>query len=225
MAATASPYGLRPLNLIGGQSFNGGVIREYSVATNNSAGIFNGDIVALSAAGLPASITATPVANLLLATAGNATAATPGIMGVCVGARYVLGSPIKQQMYGQYLPANSITGGYSEVFIRVMDDPDALFQIQGNGSVGTFNSGSAGSAWRSLIGKNAPLATFTSGSTTTGNSGMVLDIGSNAGNVAATGSLAMRIVDVVPGTQFDAYPEFIVKFNVGVHSYYNSLGI
>jgi hypothetical protein len=35
----------------------------------------------------------------------------------------------------------------------------------------------------------------------------------------------MRIVDVVQGTQFDAFPEFIVKFNVGVHSYYNSLGI
>jgi len=222
MALTASPYGLRPLNLIGGQQFNGGVIREYSLATNNSAGIFNGDVVALSTAGLPASITATPVAVKIPATSADATA---GIMGVCVGVRYVLPNPIKQQMFGQYLPVNSITGGYSEVFVRVMDDPDALFQIQGNNSVGTFASGSGGSNWRALIGKNAPLGTFSSGSTTTGNSGMVLDIGANAGNVAVTATLAMRIVDVVQGTQFDPFPEFIVKFNVGVHSYYNSLGI
>lgn len=222
MALTASPYGLRPLQLVGGQSFNGGVIREYSLAANNSAGIFNGDVVALTTAGLPVSLTATPVAVKIPTTSADATA---GIMGVCVGVRYVLPNPIKQQMFSQYLPANSITGGYSEVFVRVMDDPDALFQIQGNNSVGTFASGTAGSGWRALIGKNAALGTFTSGSTTTGNSGMVLDIGANAGNVAATATLAMRIVDVVQGTQLDAFPEFIVKFNVGVHSYYNSLGI
>ena len=225
MAATASPYGLRPLNLIGGQSYNGGVIREYSLSVNTASGFFNGDIIALSSAGQPAPISATPVANLLPAAAGNATAATPGIMGVCVGTRYVLPNPVKQQMFGQYLPGAAITGGYTDVFIRVMDDPDALFQIQGNAALGTFNSGTAGSGWRGVIGKNAPLATFTSGSTATGNSGMVLNTGADGGNIANTGSLAMRIVDVVQGTQFDAFPEFIVKFNVGVHSYYNSLGV
>lgn len=222
MAATASPYGLRPLNLIGGQAFNGGVIREYSLSVNTASGFFNGDVIALSSAGQPGPISATPVAIQIPATSTNATA---GIMGVCVGTRYVLPSPIKQQMFGQYLPGAAITGGYTDVWIRVMDDPDALFQIQGNAALGTFNSGTAGSGWRGVIGKNAPLATFTSGSTATGNSGMVLDTGTNGGNIAATTTLAMRIVDVVQGTQFDAYPEFIVKFNLGVHSYYNPLGV
>jgi hypothetical protein len=221
MAATASPYGLRPLNLIGGQAFNGGVIREFSRSTNSSSGFFNGDVIQLSSTGQPTPISATPTAIKIPATAADATA---GIVGVCVGVRYVLPNPIKQQMFGQYLPADAITGGYTDVFIRVMDDPDALFQIQGNNSIGTFSSGTAGSGWRALIGKNAPLGTFSSGSTATGNSGMVLDIGANAGNVVATSTVAMRIVDFVPGTQFDAFPEFIVKFNVGVHSYYNSLG-
>jgi hypothetical protein len=224
MAATASPYGLRPLNLIGGQAFNGGVIREFSRSTNSSSGLFNGDVIQLSSTGQPTPISATPVAMLIPTTPGNSTNATAGIVGVCVGVRYVLPNPIRQQMFGQYLPADAITGGYTDVFIRVMDDPDALFQIQGNNSIGTFSSGTAGSGWRALIGKNAPLGTFTSGSTATGNSGMVLDIGANAGNVVATGDRAMRIVDVVQGTQFDAFPEFIVKFNLGVHSYYNSLG-
>ena len=146
-------------------------------------------------------------------------------MGVCVGARFVLPAPIKQQMFGQYLPAAASNGGYTDIWIRVMDDPDALFQIQGNGNVGTFQSGTGGSAWRAVIGKNAALSFSTAGSTATGNSGASLDVGAYCGNVAVTSTLAMRIVDFVPGTQFDAFPEFIVKFNLGVHSYYNPLGI
>ena len=35
MASTSSPYGLKPVNLIGGQAFNGGVIREFKLSTNN----------------------------------------------------------------------------------------------------------------------------------------------------------------------------------------------
>jgi hypothetical protein len=35
----------------------------------------------------------------------------------------------------------------------------------------------------------------------------------------------MRIVDIVEGTEGDSYPEFIVKFNHGVHSYYVPQGV
>ena len=42
---------------------------------------------------------------------------------------------------------------------------------------------------------------------------------------AATETLAMRVIDVVEGTETDNFPEFIVKFNVGVHAYDNSLGV
>lgn len=224
MSATNAPYGLRPINLIGGQAFNGGVIREYKVASNNAAAIFNGDLVVLSSAGLPSAVSTTPVANLLPAVAGNATAGTPGIVGVCVGARFV--DPVlKQQQYAQYLPANTISGGYTDVWVRVMDDPDALFQIQGTEALGTFNSGTDGSGWPGAIGKNAALNFGTAGSTTTGNSGVRLLVGTNGGSLAATGSLAVRIVDLVAGTTGDDYPEFIVKLNVGVHSYTNSLGV
>jgi hypothetical protein len=54
---------------------------------------------------------------------------------------------------------------------------------------------------------------------------MNLVVGTNGGDLAATATLAVRIVEVVSGTQGDAYPEFIVKLNVGVHSYDNSLGV
>ena len=36
MSTVATGYGFKPLNLIGGQSYNGGVIREYKVAANNT---------------------------------------------------------------------------------------------------------------------------------------------------------------------------------------------
>jgi len=219
MASVASPYGLRPINLIGGQAFNGGVIREYKVASNNSAAIFNGDLVVLSSAGLPSAVGSSPVAIDI----PNAADATAGIVGVCVGCRYTDSVGIIQ--YRQYLPANLITGGATDVYVRVMDDPDALFQIQGTAALGTFNSGTGGSGWPGAIGKNAALGFGTSGSTATGNSGMNLVVGSNGGSLAATSTLAVRIVDMVDGTQTDTYPEFIVKLNVGVHSYTNSLGV
>jgi hypothetical protein len=220
MASVASPYGLRPINLIGGQAFNGGVIREYKVASNNSAAIFNGDLVVLSTAGLPSAVGSSPVAIKIPATSADATA---GIVGVCVGARYTDSTGIVQ--YRQYLPANLITGGATDVFVRVMDDPDALFQVQGTAALGTFNSGTDGSGYPGAIGKNAALGFVTGGSTATGNSGVNLVVGANGGSLATTSTLAVRIVDVVQGTQTDVYPEFIVKLNVGVHSYNNPLGV
>ena len=219
MASVASPFGLRPINLIGGQAFNGGVIREYKVASNNSAAIFNGDLVVLSSAGLPSAVSATPDAIDI----PNAADATAGIVGVCVGARYTDSTGIIQ--YRQFLPANLITGGASDVYVRVMDDPDALLQVQGTAALGTFNSGTDGSGFPGAIGKNAALGFGTAGSTTTGNSGVNLVVGTNGSSLATTTTLAVRIVDVVGGTESDDYPEFIVKLNVGVHSYNNPLGV
>ena len=224
MSTVATGYGFKPLNLIGGQSYNGGVIREYKVAANNTAAIFNGDLVVLSSAGQPSAVvTTSPVSMKIPATSADATA---GIVGVCVGARYV-NNATKQPVYYNFLPANAVTNSVSgtEVFVMVMDDPDALFQIKGSAALGTFNSGTAGSGWPGAIGKNAALGFGSGGNATTGVSSFVLTVGSNGGSLAATSTLALRIVDVVRGTEADDYPEFIVKLNVGVHSYYNSLGV
>ena len=221
MSSTATGYGLKPLNLIGGQAFNGGVMREIKVSANNSAAIFNGDLVVLSSAGQPSAVTATPVAVKIPATSADATA---GIIGVMVGARYV-NAATKQPVWTNFLPANVITGGGTEVYIMVMDDPDALLQVKGTAALGTFNSGTAGSGWPGVIGKNAALGFGSGGNTATGVSSGTLVVGSNGGSLAATATLALRIVDLVQGTESDAYPEFIVKLNVGVHSYTNSLGV
>lgn len=207
MAATSTPYGLKPVNLIGGQHFNGGVIREFVLSTNNTAAFYTGDVVALSAAGNPASLAATPVAGT-----------TVGVVGVCVGVSYV-DPNLKYQVFAQYLPANAITGGYTNVTIHVCDDPDQLWQVQGSAAFGTLTNGAAGA-----IGKNAALGNF-GGNAVTGLSTVNAVVGANGGSLAATATLAVRVVDVVAATATDAYPDLIVKFNQGTHSYYLALGV
>ena len=215
MATFSGPYGLKPLNLIGGQAFNGGVIREILLTSNNSAPIGNGDLVQIGAstAGQPTVVTATP------------TTSSVGIVGVCVGVRYQLaGQQLGYPLYAQYLPANAVTAGYTNIYIRVMDDPDCLFQAQSLGSITVAS-----------IGKTIALANFTGGTgsttvnTTTGNSVIAL-----SATVANTSALACKIVDLVnanssfggnyPSNPGDAYTDCIVKLNFGVHSYYQSAG-
>ena len=206
MASTATPYGLRAINLIGGQVFAGS-FREIQLSTNNTNAIYNGDIIQLTSAGNPQSLTATP-------TAGT----TAGIIGVCVGVRYVTPG-LNQPQYAQFCPAGAIAAGYTQVFIRVCDDPDALFQVQGSAAFGTLTNGAAGA-----IGKNAALGNF-GGSTSTGNSSVNLVVGTNGASLANTATLAMRVVDYVEETATDAYPDLIVKFNFGTHSYYLATGV
>lgn len=206
MAQTASPYGLRPVKLIGSQQ-NSGAIREFKLSTNNSAAIFNGDVIQLSAAGNPAAMAATP------------TTASAGVVGACVGVRFV-GPVTKQPQFSQYLPANAITSGYTDVYIRVVDDPDMLFQVQGSAAFGSLTNGAAGA-----VGKNAALGNFSAGVAATGNSAVNLVVGANGASLAASNTLAVRVISVVPGTELHAYPELIVKFNGAVHSYNNPLGV
>lgn len=212
MANVASPYGLKPINLIGGQSFNGGTIREYKLPSNVAAAYYTGAVMYMNTNGVPTPITATPVAPKYTATSADGTA---GILGVCVGVRYV--SPdTKQPLYAQYLPSGAITSGYTDVWIRVNDDPDQLYSIQAETVVGSKTNGAYGA-----IGQNAALAGF-SGSATTGLANTALLTGTNWGSCASTTTLAMRIVDIIAN---DTYPEVLVKFNFGVHSYYNPLGV
>ena len=51
MAASAAPYGLRPINLIGGRPFSGST-RQIKIASGYAVNIFHGDIVKLVAAGV-----------------------------------------------------------------------------------------------------------------------------------------------------------------------------
>jgi hypothetical protein len=52
-----------------------------------------------------------------------------------------------------------------------------------------------------------------------------LVVGANGGSLADTATLAVRIVGVVAETATDTYPELLVKFNQGAHSYYFATGV
>ena len=214
MAATSTPYGLKPVNLIGGQAFNGGVIREFKLSDNVATAFYTGSIVILDSVGNPAIAAATPVAQDIV---GGAVG-TAGVVGVCVGVSYV-DPNLKYPVFGQYLPANAINGGYTNVTIHVNDDPDQLYQIQGNAAFGALTNGAAGA-----VGKNAAVEQF-SGNATTGLANTRLIVGVDGGSLADTATLGFRIVDVVAATANDAFPDLIVKFNQGAHSYYNALGV
>ena len=200
MATVSSPYGLKPFALIGSQWNNTSAIREYAMTANSATGIFNGDLVQISG-GQPTAITATP------------TTASAGVVGICVGVRYV-DPTMKYFLNAQFLPANAITNGYTQVFVKVYEDPDALFLVQATAAV-TLAS----------IGKNAQLSNFSAGNTTTGNSAVQL----LQSSLATTATFAVRVIDLYQGpsgfsSPGDAFTDCIVKFNFGVHSYYNSTG-
>ena len=114
MASTAAAFGLKPVNLIGGQPFAGST-RQIKIASGYGTNIFNGDVVKLVAAGTVEKDT------------GTATA-TP--VGVFVGCTFT--DPNSEQMtFKNYWPASTVA---SDAFAYVVDDPDVLSH-QADGSV------------------------------------------------------------------------------------------
>lgn len=196
MASTSSPYGLRAVQKLGSENFNGGGIRVYPLNANSATGFFFGDLVNV-AQGVPSICTATPTTTF-------SASATP--TGVFVGCSYDSNG---FRFNDSFLPANAYTGGARNIQIAIMEDPLAVFQIQASGSVPA-----------TAIGRNAGLTNYGAGSVTTKNSGIQL----NASAVGSTSTLAMRIVDIPTtpsGAPGDAYTDCLCVFNAGVHGYFN----
>ena len=197
--SVTSPYGLLPINLIGGQVFAGST-RLIPIATNSSTAIFYGDVVKLNDTGTLSKDTGTD-------------AATP--VGVFLGCTYT--DPVYGKTFRQYYPG---TTNINDVQAYVLDDPDALFKVA---VTSAYNSTTISYVNRTSVGNNAVLAQNT-GSTTTGNS--------KVGIVAATNTTStwpVRVIDVVPETALagnpGSYTEVIVKWNQGMHQYYNPTGV
>ena len=206
-----APYGLKPINLIGGQSYAGST-RLMQIKSGVVNAIYFGDLVQRDTDGT------------IIRVAPGASLPATGVVGVFVGCTYV--NAQGQQIYAQYCPAGlTVTSGTIQGY--VVDDPDALFKVAVV-SAGTTISGVQYSA----IGENAELVD-NGGSNTTGDAATgLLDA------TAATASFPVRIVDVVPDTAYvfggnTLYPEVIVKINApyanagvieGGHSYRVAVG-
>ena len=201
MASSATPYGLKAVNLIGGQPYAGST-RQIKIASGYGTNIFNGSIVAIVAGG---------TIEIVTTNGDNSTGFPAGTIGVFVGCTYT--DPNTGNItFNQYWPASTVA---SDAMAYIVDDPDVVFQVQADGAVTQAD-----------LGQNVKLAAVQStntGSTTTGNSTSAV-----SATTASTSGFAFRIVDFVdaPGSTIgDAYTDLLVKFNPDSHSYTNKTGI
>lgn len=168
-----SPYGLKPVNLIGGQVFAGST-RMYNITYAYATDIFYGDFVALVRG------------NLERISVTSGTAGT--LVGIFLGCSYT-NPTTKQKQFSQYWPASTAAG---DAVAYVCDDPDTVFQAAICSTGTTIASGA-----RAMIGQNLECLNNT-GSTSTGNSKNALAAPTNT--PATTSSLPIRVIGVVPET-------------------------
>ena len=206
MSSTAAPYGLRPVNLIGGQPYAGSTRSLLIDPAGYGTNIFNGSVVYINSSGYINIVTATGADATTNAWPAGSSGMT-GAVGVFVGCSYT--NSMGQTVFGQYYPANALNG-----VAYVVDDPDAVFMAQLDGS-----------GAQTVLGSNTYFAAAQStstGSTTTGNSTSAL----TASTVTTTAPF--RIVGFannINSAVGDAYTDVLVKFNIGWHSYTTAVGL
>ena len=201
-----APYGLRPINLIGGQVFAGST-RSIPIGSGNDTSIFYGDVVKLDSSGLLQKDVGTD-------------AATP--VGVFLGCTYT------DSQYGltfrQFYTADTVAG---DITAYVTDDPDALYKVaivSATTTIGYVN--------RTAVGNNAVLVQ-NAGSTLTGNSAVAID--DNTGTTATFPIRIIDVVPETAIAGYPgSYTEVVVKWNApnvtsqvfaGGHQYLNPLGV
>lgn len=205
MAATASPYGLRPINRVDGMPYAGATQTFLIDPAGEGTNIFYGQVVIIGADGYIAISTATG-ADI---TTNNLGGSGVGAIGVFVGCQYV--NAQGQVINSQYYPS----GTTGVVLAKVITDPFVTFQAQLDGS-----------GAQTVLGTNtffAAVQSTSTGSTTTGNSTSALE------STVQTTAAAFRIVGFVEIQGFsaigDAYTDVLVKFNPSAHSYLNNVGL
>ena len=213
----SAPYGLQPINLIGGQVF-AGATRQLVIASGYNTSIFYGDVVKLASTGTIQKDTGT-------------TTATP--VGVFLGCSYV--NSQGQTIFAQYFPANTAAPTGTTITAYVSDDPDQLYKavlVAGTTADDATSGLLPAYLGRTVIGGNAQLVQ-NAGSTVTGDSKVGIY---TAAGATTTATLPIRIIDVVPDTANSSgnFVELIVKWNApnvtgqtvaGGHQYLNPTGV
>jgi hypothetical protein len=207
MASVASPYGLKPVNELGGLPYAGSTRSFLFDPAGYNANVYTGSLVYVKATGY---------VEIVSATGADATTngfpigtANTGAVGVFVGCSYT--NTQGQTVFAQYYPANALNG-----VALVVDDDRTVFQVQ-----------SAGSVTQAALGANVFFSTgaVSTGSTSTGNSTASVVAGASA----VTTTAAFRVVGFVNMVGFstvgDAFTDILVKFNPGYHSYSNAVGL
>ena len=200
MAATASPYGLRAVNHLGGTPYAGST-RMYPIASATAINIYYGSVVNVLGTGF-----LTP--NLTVGTAAAPFVA--GTVGVFVGVTYTdpgSGNVVFRQNY----PTGTVA---ADIQAYVVDDPAVIFQVQANGAVTAAALGSC----CSILAQTTATGTLSSGNSTTAVNAATLSVNQDA----------FKIVDFVDSPTSivgDAFTDLLVKFNPVAHAYTSGVGI
>jgi hypothetical protein len=183
MASTATPYGLRPVNLIGGQPYAGST-RLFKINNAYASNIFYGQPVSVNSSGV------------VIAETGTSNVAATGVVGVFVGCTYTDPS-LKYKVFKQYWPTGTVA---TDAYAYVVDDPDVVMQIQADDTVAQTD-----------LGANIGFGTF-SGDTNTGNSETAADASSIA-TTDTLPLRIVGFVDGPESAVGDAYTDLLVKWN------------
>lgn len=195
--SVSAPYGLIPINLIGGQVF-AGATRQIPIDSGSATSIFYGDVVELNSSGTLSKDTGTD-------------AATP--VGVFLGCSYT--DPTFGKVFRQYYPANTSA---SDIMAYVEDDPSALFKVAVVSSGTTISYVN-----RTAVGNNAVLVQ-NAGSTTNGNSKVA--VSSTTATTSTWPVRIIDVVPETAIAGYPgSYTEVIVKWNAGMHQYDNPTGV
>jgi len=185
-----APYGVKPVNLIGGQVFAGST-RNLPIAYNYGTAIYYGDLVTLGTTG--------STAGFVIPSSTSTSLVSKGTVGVFLGCYYT-NPTTKNRQYAQYYPGNVTAGDITAI---VADDPDQVFKMAAVAAASTTTISSFPSA---MVGLNAVLNTPV-GSTTSGNSGAGL-VAANTTTAVGSGG-AFRILNLVPDTQISTSAVFV----------------
>lgn len=176
----SAPYGLQPVNLIGGQVFAGST-RNLPIQYGYASNIYYGDFVSLNRGF---------ITRTAISTASFTSTAIP--VGIFVGCSYT--NPItKQKTFSQFWPTGTLAG---DAVAIVTDDPDTVFK-----AVAVTSGTTIGSVASALVGQNVGYVD-NGGSTTTGNSAnaVLTPTVTPPAGPATTSTLPLRIVGLVPET-------------------------
>jgi hypothetical protein len=193
MAASATPMGAEPVGGLTACGSFSGKVRHLKIESGYAANVFYGDFLKIVNSGTVEKDTGT---------------ATMTPVGIFMGCFYT-DPNTSQPTFNQMWPTGTVA---SDAMAYVLDDPDAVFRMQANGSLA-----------QTTLGNNIAVVQ-TSGSTNIGRSKNSV----NASTAATTNTLPLRILEFMEGPDSevgDAYTDVLLTYNWGMHQYRNATGV
>jgi hypothetical protein len=188
MPAYTKPFGLQPIQLLGGQVYAGST-REYPIASGYATALRPGDLV---------KITSGTISKETGTTAVTAT----GVLGVFLGCSYtdaVLGKTFRQNWTASTVASDAVA--------IVSDDRDTVFRA-------AYVSGTtviSGQTYAAVVGKNVALVQNTTSTTTS-------DVAVTGIATTATLPLRVVDVDKASVDSSGNYTAVLLRWNFGMHA-------